>query len=61
MNDLSKAVQKYQLMQRLIFLFGHVVGYSKKNDSNEKANGMMFSISMNFSAKIMKGKNKGGF
>lgn len=57
MSDLTATVQKYQLVQRLIFLLGHVVGYSKKSDSHEKADGMMYSVLMNFSVKITKGKN----
>lgn len=60
MNDLSKVIQKYQLVQRLIFLLGHVVGHGKKTDNHEKMNGMVYTISMNFSAKIIKGKNEVG-
>ncbi|MCK9635145.1 MAG: hypothetical protein M0R41_02555 [Methylobacter tundripaludum] len=61
MNYLTKAAEIYQLGQRLIFSLGYLVGCIKKNDCPEKTDGAMYSISMNFSARIVKGKNKIGF
>ncbi|TRX00746.1 hypothetical protein [Candidatus Methylobacter oryzae] len=58
MNELTNVVKIWQLIQRLIFPLGDLARYCKKNDSSEKTDGAMYSISMNFSAKIIKGKNK---
>lgn len=58
MNYLTRAAEIYQLGQRLIFSLGHLAGYLKKNDCSEKTDGVMYSISMNFSARVVKGKNK---